>query len=134
MKSRRLFAILVIMMGAAGVQAEPVVVSSSEPELPAREVAFDESWTVGGEDGDIIFGMMIDSAEGPDGNIYMLDAQLCQVEVFAPDGEHLRTISAGPGPGSGSGRRGSGMDRNGRCSALPGAACRARGVAAAAPG
>jgi hypothetical protein len=44
--------------------------------------------------------MMIDSVEDADGNIYLLDSQLGHVDVFAPDGEHLRTISGqGDGPG-----------------------------------
>jgi len=80
--------------------AEPIPTISSEPKLPAKVVELEEIWSVGGEDGDIIFGMMTDSVEDANGNIYMLDAQLCHVEVFSAEGEHLRTISnQGDGPG-----------------------------------
>jgi len=80
--------------------AEPTRVFSSEPKLPARVVELEDAWSVGGEDGDLIFGMMVDSLEDADHNVYMLDSQLGHVEVFSPDGEHLRTISgSGQGPG-----------------------------------
>jgi hypothetical protein len=82
------------------VIAEPAPIISTEPKLPPKVVELEEIWSVGGEDGEIIFGMMTDSVEDPDGNIYMLDAQLCHVEVFSAEGEHLRTISnQGDGPG-----------------------------------
>ncbi len=92
---------LMLILGLAGpAAAEPVTIHNQEPRLPPRTIQLDEQWTVGGEDGDIIFGMMIDALEYPTGQIYMLDAQLCQVEVFSPEGEHLRTISGqGEGPG-----------------------------------
>jgi len=80
--------------------AGPAPIISTEPKFPPKVVELVEVWSVGGEDGDIIFGMMTDSLEDSDGNIYMLDAQLCHVEVFSAQGEHLRTISSqGDGPG-----------------------------------
>jgi hypothetical protein len=92
--------LLSLVLTSAGAGATPNVVPNKKPELPPRTIALEEQWTVGGEDGEYIFGMMIDSLEDEEGNIYMLDAQLCQVEVFSPDGEHLRTISGqGDGPG-----------------------------------
>ena len=94
------FFALVIVILPAGAFAEPDSVFSTEPKLPSRVVELEESWSVGGEDGEFIFGMMVDSLEDPEGNVYMLDAQLCHVEVFSPGGEHLRTISSqGDGPG-----------------------------------
>ncbi len=80
--------------------AEPVTVLNDEPRLPPRTISLEEIWRVGGEDGEIIFGMVIDSLADADGNVYLLDNQLCQVEVFSADGEHLRTLSRqGDGPG-----------------------------------
>jgi hypothetical protein len=44
--------------------------------------------------------MVIDSLADENGNVYLLDNQLGQVEVFDPDGEHLQTLSRqGDGPG-----------------------------------
>ena len=37
---------------------------------------------------------------GEDGNIYLLDGQLSEIQVFAPDGEHVDTLGRqGEGPG-----------------------------------
>jgi len=72
----------------------------SAPAQPARTIQLEELWRVGGEDDEFIFGMVIDCVTDAAGNLYLLDAQLCQVEVFSPTGEHLRTISRqGDGPG-----------------------------------
>lgn len=92
--------LLALALGAAGALAEPVTVRSDEPQLPPRTLTLQEQWRVGGEDGDLLFGMMIDSVEDEAGNVYLLDAQLGEVSVISPDGEYLRTISGrGEGPG-----------------------------------
>lgn len=92
--------LLVLALGASGALAEPVTVRSDEPQLPPRTLTLQEQWRVGGEDGDLLFGMMIDSVEDEAGNVYLLDAQLGEVSVISPDGEYLRTISGrGEGPG-----------------------------------
>jgi hypothetical protein len=80
--------------------AEPLRIHSERPQLPPRTVTLEEIWRVGGEDSDFIFGMVIDSLGDAEGNVYLLDNQLCQVEVFDATGEHLRTLSRqGDGPG-----------------------------------
>ncbi len=58
-------------------------------------------WQRGQEDDDLIFGAVNSVQTGPDGNLYVLDQQLSQVDVFAPDdGTLLRTLSReGEGPG-----------------------------------
>ena len=95
-----IIALTLLTMGCGLALAEPVIVHSKQPSQPARTIVLEEEWRTGGEDGDIIFGMMIDCVQDPEGNIYMLDNQLGQVEIFSPDGEHLRTISGqGEGPG-----------------------------------
>lgn len=99
---KTLLSILILLVTvhplSAWAQTEPVY--SSQPKLPVRIVELEESWTVGGEEGDFIFGMMVDSLEDAEGNIYMLDSQLGHVEVFSSQGDHVRTISGqGDGPG-----------------------------------
>ncbi len=98
---RTVLTILLVLFCLSGHAVAAVEnVSSSAPKLPPRIVTLDESWTVGGEDGEIIFGMMIDSVQDAAGDVYMLDAQLGHIEVFSPQGEHLRTIGGqGDGPG-----------------------------------
>ena len=90
----------VAILSGASALAQPITVQNDEPRLPPSTIALEEIWRVGGEDGEIIFGMIIDSLADADGNVYLLDNQLCQVEVFSADGEHLRTLSRqGEGPG-----------------------------------
>jgi len=55
---------------------------------------------VGGDDEGILFGQISEVVAGPDGNVYILDSQLCHVQVYAPDGSHVGTLSReGEGPG-----------------------------------
>jgi len=85
---------------AAPAAAEPVVVYNDAPAMPRVTYTLQEKWSVGGDDEDFLIGMMVDSLDDADGNVYLLDSQLNQVEVFSPDGEHLNTLSReGDGPG-----------------------------------
>ena len=70
--------------------------SLAEPET----IELEELWRVGGEDDDVLFGVVTDVVAGHDGNFYMLDSQLSEIQVYSPDGEYLRTIGReGEGPG-----------------------------------
>ncbi|HEY8537179.1 MAG TPA: 6-bladed beta-propeller, partial [Vicinamibacterales bacterium] len=51
-------------------------------------------------DGADVFGNIVDVELGPDGALYVLDAQASEVRVFGSDGTHLRTFGrSGRGPG-----------------------------------
>ena len=60
-----------------------------------------ELWRVGGyDDEDVLFGVITDIIIGRDGNFYLLDSQLNEIQVYSPGGEYLRTIGReGEGPG-----------------------------------
>jgi len=91
---------LLVALAAGVAAAEPVVVHNDAPLHPPRFYDLEEVWREGGPDSEIFFGMLVDSAIDAEGNVYLLDNQLCTVEVFSPDGEHLRSISRqGEGPG-----------------------------------
>ncbi len=69
-------------------------------------------WQLGGEDQ--IIGQITDVFADADGNICLLDAQLNELLVYSPDGEHLRTIGrAGEGPGEFRGPSGALASTNG---------------------
>lgn len=71
-----------------------------DPAGGLETLELEELWRVGGEDEEILFGRVIRAVVDEQGNIYLLDAQLNQVEVFSPEGEHMRTVSReGEGPG-----------------------------------
>ncbi len=59
-----------------------------------------EQWRIGGDDDEVFFGTVPRIHQGPDGNIYILDGQLCQVQVIGAEGEFIRSLgSEGDGPG-----------------------------------
>ncbi|MBN2170953.1 MAG: hypothetical protein JW819_06520 [Candidatus Krumholzibacteriota bacterium] len=73
-----------------------------EPMAGPRTVALEELWRLGGDSDDenqffgLLAGLDVDAA----GNLYLLDAQLHVVKVFAPDGAYLRSLGReGEGPG-----------------------------------
>lgn len=76
------------------------VKNGAAPSQGSETIRVDEQWRVGGEEGDVLLGLVSQVEIGQDGNIYLLDTQLAHVEVFSPDGQHLRTLSReGEGPG-----------------------------------
>jgi len=59
-----------------------------------------EQWRIGGDDDDVFFGVVSRVMADDAGNVYLLDSQLSEVQVFSPTGEYLRTLSReGDGPG-----------------------------------
>jgi hypothetical protein len=86
--------------GLADAADVPRTIDNDGPSQGVQPLALRELWRVGGEDEDVIFGRITDLKMHPDGSVYVLDNQLCQVVVISADGEHLRDISReGDGPG-----------------------------------
>jgi len=79
----------------------PWVLNPAEPWSPPIVVAAKELWRAGGEsDEEIMFGVISQITSDAQGNVYLLDAQLNQVFIFSPNGEHIRSIGReGEGPG-----------------------------------
>jgi len=79
------------------------VIRVLNPETPAEgesSVELNELWRLGGEDEDILFGVIAEFLHDDDGNIYLLDSQLSEIQVFDRDGTWLRTVGReGEGPG-----------------------------------
>ncbi len=93
-------ALCCLLIGAVAV-AEPVVVNNgAESAEGLKAVGMTELWRAGGSDDEIFFGTLGAVRSDSDGNVYLLDGQLSEIQVYAPDGEHLRTIGReGDGPG-----------------------------------
>jgi hypothetical protein len=71
-----------------------------------QTVELRELWRVGNEEDGIFFGRVPRVDVDRAGNIHILDAQLCQVHVYSPGGELLRTLfREGEGPGEALGPR-----------------------------
>ena len=76
------------------------VLNPAEPSGGEVEIELEELWRVGGEDEDVLFGVISQLVVDDAGNVYLLDGQLSEVQVFSPEGEWLRTIGReGEGPG-----------------------------------
>lgn len=76
------------------------VKNGAEPENGVVVMEPELMWERGGEEDDIIFGVTGSILCDADGNTYVLDRQLSEIQVFDPSGEWLRTIGReGEGPG-----------------------------------
>ena len=76
------------------------VMNPSASVTGPETVTLKELWRVGGDDDEVLFGVITDIVADRDGNFYLLDSQLTEIQVYAPDGEYLRTIGReGEGPG-----------------------------------
>lgn len=85
---------------ATAAKEMPVVENPASPAEGIVRLGSTELWRVGGEDDEIFFGNVATVDSDANGNVYVLDSQLSEVQVYSPDGEHLRTISGeGDGPG-----------------------------------
>ena len=86
--------------GLAEESPVPRLIDDDGPSLGVRTLVLKELWRVGGEDEDVLFGRIVDVQRHPNGEVYILDNQMCQVVVISGDGEHLRDLSRqGDGPG-----------------------------------
>lgn len=82
------------------VDGVPHARNGAQPSQGSRTLRMQEQWRAGGEESDLLLGMVRDVARDADGNLYVLDSQLAQVHVFAPDGRLVRTVGRqGDGPG-----------------------------------
>lgn len=75
--------------------------NAATPGEGQRTLTLEEMWRVGGEDDEEnIFGVIIQVLTDAEENVYLLDLQIAEVQVFSPDGEFLKTLSRqGEGPG-----------------------------------
>jgi len=82
------------------VLADVVTVKNSTPAKVPGTLRLSEQWRVGGDNSEILFGVVSEAVSDDKGDIYILDNQLCRVIVISPEGEHVATLSReGDGPG-----------------------------------
>ncbi len=97
-----------LLPGAAWAAAPEVtqdgvlhIKNGDTPNKGAQDMELEELWRIGGEDDeDVLLGIISRVLIDGEGNIYLLDGQLSQVQVFSPDGEFIKTLGRqGNGPG-----------------------------------
>jgi len=93
--------LLVPAAPAAGAVAPAHVANGPTPAHGVTTMHLEEMWRAGGEgDEENFFGLVTWAEAGPDGLVYVLDAQLCQVNVYDDTGALVRTLfRQGEGPG-----------------------------------
>ncbi|MCP4549994.1 MAG: hypothetical protein GY835_26345 [bacterium] len=105
---KRILSAILIMAWAAGAMAArtetidgvPHVANGAASSVEMETVTLNELFRVGGEDDEIFFGVVGGTMCDPDGNLYVLDGQQSEVQMYSPEGEWLRTLSRqGEGPG-----------------------------------
>ena len=92
--------LLILLIHMAATADVPRVSNTLTPSQGETTIRLEADWSVGGEDDDVFFGVVGQAIVDDDGNVYLLDSQLSEVQVYSPEGEHLRTLSReGDGPG-----------------------------------
>lgn len=83
------------------VDGVTTVINSETPAMGELKQEMRELWRRGGEeDEEIFFGTISEFLHDDEGNIFLLDGQLSEIQVFDPAGEWLRTVGRqGEGPG-----------------------------------
>jgi hypothetical protein len=83
------------------IDGVPHIQNGDTPSEGRETLTLEEVWRIGGDDEEgLLLAMVSEVCGDEDGNIYVMDTQLCQVHVFSPGGELLRTIfRQGEGPG-----------------------------------
>jgi len=111
LKTIKILTTVLLLLAVSGARAqwqgefeiEEGVTRVLNPETPAEDetvLEMNELWRVGGDDEDFLFGVISQLLHDDDGNIYLLDGQLSEIQVFAPGGEFSETLSReGEGPG-----------------------------------
>jgi hypothetical protein len=92
---------LMFSLQPASQAAVPVVTNGDVPADGLLKVQLEELWRIGGEeDEENLLGVIDRVLVDDDGNIYLLDIQLVEVQVFDPDGEYVQSLGKqGDGPG-----------------------------------
>ena len=86
-------AIAVLLGAPLPAAAQEQVMNPAKAPQGQETLELEELWRVGGwDDEEVLFGVITDIIADREGNFYMLDSQLNEVQVYAPDGEYLRTI------------------------------------------
>jgi hypothetical protein len=82
------------------VDGVPHVRNGGQPRDGKVDLHLRELWRAGAEDDEVFFGLVPRVVTDDQGNVYVLDSQTCQVFVYSPEGELLRTLfRQGEGPG-----------------------------------
>ena len=100
---------LCLMLAVAGSRSTlgqpPTLANTDQPAAGHRVLQLEELWRIGGLDAaENLLGVVDKVLADDQGNLYLLDIQLTEVQVFDSGGTYLRSLG-GPGDGPGEIRR-----------------------------
>ncbi len=92
--------LVALLAVVARAQETPIIRNPAEPPGGTRTVELAERWRIGADDEDVLLGVVADVLTDRAGNLYLLDRQLCEIQILSPEGEYIRTVGReGDGPG-----------------------------------
>jgi len=96
-----ILAVMLLLPAMAFAADVPTIHNPAVPADGVRTITLEEMWRRGGDDDqELMFGAIRRAVVDTDGTVYLLDSQLCEVNVLSPGGELIRTIGRlGDGPG-----------------------------------
>ena len=98
--SRLAFLWILLALPALALAA-PEVNNGAEPSHPAQTMPMEELWRIGGlDDDENLLGVVNKVFTDDEGQLYLLDIQLTEVQVFDTEGMYVRSLGKrGDGPG-----------------------------------
>lgn len=90
-----------LLLSGPGIAQTHHVENPAQPSGKDRQLQLEELWRIGGlEDEENLLGVIDKAIADDQGNVYLLDIQLTEVQVFSPEGEYIRSLGrSGEGPG-----------------------------------
>ena len=94
-------ALLIVLLAVPALADPPILHNPDTPANGRLVMELEEQWRVGGpDDEENFFGLITWAETGPDGLVYVMDVQLCQVLVYDGEGRLVKTLfREGDGPG-----------------------------------
>jgi len=90
--------VFVLLIGLPARAQWPKHMNSAEPSSGHRVIQLEEQWRIGGPDNEENLPGVIDKAlTDQEGNLYLLDIQLTEVQVFDPEGQFVRRLGCADG-------------------------------------
>ncbi len=78
----------------------PVIMNPATPMEGEEVIRPEQKWRIGGDEEDVIFGLIEDALVDKEGRVYLLDTVLNTVYLMGPDGEIIGNLGGeGDGPG-----------------------------------
>jgi len=93
--------VLIVLLAVPALAEPPTIHNVDTPANGRVTMELAEQWRVGGpDDEETFFGLITWAETGPDGLVYVMDVQMCQVLVFDREGRLVKTLfRQGDGPG-----------------------------------